>query len=137
MWSLLAGFVGGMAAWIATEVVAKPIARFMQLRSDAAMALALYEDQTWKFENPDVEPPDADGSESVENYTKFRDQLCSPLHPHNASYPFLHHKALGRHRCYVSSAGSSLKGLGEAHPATAASDQLQRAVVSGLKLKSS
>jgi hypothetical protein len=47
MWSHLAGFAGGVAACITTEFVAKPLARFIQLRSDAAVALALYEE---KFE---------------------------------------------------------------------------------------
>jgi hypothetical protein len=31
MWSFLAGFVGGVAAWITTGFFAKPLARFIQL----------------------------------------------------------------------------------------------------------
>jgi len=47
----------------------------------------------------------------------------------------LRHKALGPYRCYMFSAGSGLRSLCEACPATQASDQLRRFVVSGLKLK--
>jgi hypothetical protein len=136
MWSLLTGFVGGVVAWIAMELIGKPLTRFIQLRNEAAEALALYEDRTWMFEDPEIEPP---GDDWLQKRRERYEAIGSALIAFERSQRFfsriLHHKALGRFRYYPSSAGLNLKTLGEIRPGSRESYYLLGGVRSGLKFK--
>ena len=135
MWSILFGSAGALATWIITESIAKPILRFFQLRHDAVVALALYEDQAWRFEDPDIEPPDADWlRKRKELYDATGAALVGFSRSHRFVARLLHNRILWKWRFYVFSAGSSLRTLGDAHPATGASEALLRNVRSALKL---
>ena len=45
MASFILGLLGGFVAWLATEILARPLSKFIALRAGAAEALARYEDR--------------------------------------------------------------------------------------------
>ena len=132
--SLFLGFLGGLIAWAVTEFLAKPIKRFIQLRDDAAHALAQYEDKAWQFEDPAEQPDEEWLQKRKANYEAVGSALVGFAYSQRFVTRILAYKAPGRSRYYVSSAGRSLIVLGEVKPATTASKQSLSAVKSGLKL---
>ena len=55
MGSFLSGILGGIVAWSIIEFFVRPLTRFFALRTEAADALALYDD---RFDpDPDAPPP--------------------------------------------------------------------------------
>lgn len=134
VWSLVSGFVGGVIAWIVTATVGQPLQHFLQLRHDAAFALAQFDESAWSG-NPDAEPPTSDW---LIRRTSSFDATGSALLAFAASNILvaraLRWRAWGRFRCYPQSAGGSLRMLAEARPGTQTSEQLRRQVLSSLKL---
>lgn len=132
MWSILAGFIGSVVAWIATEFVAKPVARFRQLRSDVADVIALYEDQSWRFEEEEIEPPNE--ADWLQKRKEAYEATGSALVGFATSQRFITGLVLRICRCDVYAAGSWLRALGEVRPATPDAAEAWRTVRSELKL---
>ena len=134
MWSLLSGFIGGVLAWIATTVIGQPMQRFFQLRQQAALVLAKFDDRPW-IGNPEAKPPDEDWrKERSEAFDKVGSELVAFADANAFIARALHHNILGRNRFYVRSAGENLRTLGKAYPGTQAWDQLRRETQRGLKI---
>jgi hypothetical protein len=134
MWSLLSGFIGGFVAWIITTAVGQPLQRFFQLRQQAALILAQYDGRAW-IGNPEAKPPDNEWlEERREAYDKVGSELVAFADSNTFVTRALHHKMLGRYRCYVRNAGVSLRTLGEIYPGTESWDRLRRGVLSALKI---
>jgi hypothetical protein len=126
--------MGGVAAWLITTALGQPLQRFFQLRQQAALVLAKYDDRPW-IGNPEAKPPDNDWlKERREAYDKVGSELVAFADSNTFVARALHHKLLGRYRCYVRSAGESLRTLGEAYPGTESWDHLRRHALSGLKI---
>lgn len=134
MWGLFSGFIGGIVAWSVTTILGQPLHRFFQLRQQAALAIAQYDDRAW-IGNPEAKPPDNDWlKERREAYDKVGSELIAFADSNTFVTRALHHKILGRYRCYVRNAGNNLRTLGEAYPGTDAWDRLRRSALSGLKI---
>jgi hypothetical protein len=77
VWALLSGFVGGIIAWIVTTAIGQPLQRFFQLRQQAALVLAEYDDRLW-INNPEAEPPSNDRfKERSEAFDKVGSELVA------------------------------------------------------------
>lgn len=134
MGSLLLGFVGGFTAWIATTFLAQPLQRFFQLRQEAALVLAKYDNQPW-IGNPEAKPPDNNWLEERRiAYDKVGSELVAFADSNTFVARALHRKILGPYRCYVRNAGEELRTLGAAYPGTESWDRLRRNVRSALKI---
>jgi hypothetical protein len=134
MWSLIAGFVGGIVAWIMITVVAQPLQKFLQLRQQAAILLVRYDGQAW-IGNPEAK---STTNEWLEERRAALDQVGSELVAFADANTFiarmLHHRGLGRYRCDVRYAGEDLRSLAAAYPGTQVWDQLRAVVMSRLKI---
>ena len=109
----LGGLVGGFIAWIFTEFLAMPIKRFRQLRNDVAEALALYEDEAWRFDHGEEDPPNNEWfGKRKEKYEVIGAALMGFANSQRCVTRILCHKVLGKRRYNISSAGSYLKMLG-------------------------
>jgi hypothetical protein len=134
-WGLFAGFIGGFVAWIVTTSLGQPLQRFIQIRQEAAFVIAEFDDRAW-IGNPDAVPPDNNWlNKRREAYDKEGTALIAFADSNLFVTRLLRLKILGRYRCYIRSAGHSLRTLGAAYPGTQANDQLRQSVLSGLKIK--
>jgi hypothetical protein len=134
VWPFISGFVGGFVAWIVTTVLGQPIRRFFQLREEAALILARYDDLPW-IGNQDAEPPENDWLEERRNaYDKIGAELVAFADANTFIARTFHNKLLGRHRVYIRNAGNSLRTLGATYPRTESWDQIRRHALSGLKI---
>jgi hypothetical protein len=134
IWAMLSGFVGGILAWLATTFLAQPLQRFLQLRNDAAVAIAQFEERAW-IGNPDAKPPTNEWLDRRrEAYDRAGTALVALANTNRFVTRVLRHAMLGRHRCHVRSAGENLRTLGETYPGTQASDQCLRWALSALAM---
>jgi hypothetical protein len=136
VWPLITGFAGGVIAWVFTTALAQPFQRFILLRQEAALALAEFEDMPW-INNPEATPPTKEWLDKRRAvYDKAGVALVAFAISNSFVTRLLYNRVLGRYRCYVRSAGSSLRTLAESYPGTQASDQLHKSVVSSLRIAS-
>ena len=133
MKSFLFGLLGGVVAWVTTEIVLRPLTRFFALRAEAAKALALYEDRF----NPDPDAPAPNAEWLVERKLAY-EHCGAALVAFATSNSFiarvLRRVPLRHFRYQVRSAGSHLMGLAETDPGTEASYYFRSQTVSALTL---
>jgi hypothetical protein len=135
IWGILSGFVGGIVAWIVTTILGQPLQRFLQLRQEAAAAVAQFEDRAW-IGNPEAKPPSNEWLDKRrEAYDKAGTSLLAFANTNLFVTRALRQRPLGRYRCNIRSAAECLRTLAEAYPGTQSSTQLHRAVLSGLAIK--
>ena len=131
-WSLLSGFLGGIAAWVVTTALGQPLQRLLRLRQQAANVMTQYDDQAW-IGNPDAKPPDDDWlKERREAYDKVGVELVAFADSNTFVARLLLSKVLGRYRCNVRNAGNNLRALAVAYPGTRNWDELRRRARSAL-----
>ena len=134
MWPLFSGFTGGILAWIFATILGRPIQRYIQLRQEAALILARYDNLPW-IGNPEAKPPENDW---LEERRKAYDEIGSELVAFADANTFitrqLHQKLLGRYRIYVRNAGNELRTLGATYPGTEAWHQIRKSAMSALKI---
>jgi hypothetical protein len=136
LWGILSGFVGGLIAWVVTTTLAQPFQRFLQLRQEAAIAIAQFEDRPW-IGNPEAKPPTNEWlDERLAVYDKAGTALVAFAISNSFVTRALYHPFLGGYRCYVQAAGDSLRNLGASHPGTPASRHFLEALISELKIGS-
>jgi hypothetical protein len=134
MSSLFFGFIGGIVAWIVTTVLGGPIRRVVQLRQEAALILAKYDDLPW-IGNPEAKPPENDWlAERREAYDKIGSELIAFADANSFIARQFHHRALGRYRLYIRNSGNSLRALGATYPGTDSWDQIHRNAMSALRI---
>jgi hypothetical protein len=132
--SFLSGILGGIVAWSIIELFVRPLTRFFALRTEAADALAVYED---RFDpDPDAPPPN---SRWLTNRTLTYDNCGADLMAFAASNPFatrlMHKIPLRRFRYQVRSAGSNMLSLAATAPGTEASDHFRQEIAWALKFR--
>jgi len=134
VWPLVFGFIGGFAAWIVTTALGQPIRHFFQLRQEAALILARYDDLPW-IGNPEAKPPESDWLEERRNaYDKIGAELIAFADANTFVARTFRNKVLGRCRIYVRNAGNNLRTLGATYPGTASWEQIRRDTFSALKI---
>ena len=128
------GLLGGFVAWALTTAVAQPFRQFLNLRTEAARLLALYEDR--------FDPGDAEAQPAAEwlakrahAYETCGAELIGFAFSNSTFTRTLHRLPIKSLQCYPRNAGSSLMGLSSARPGTGASDQFRRDAMSALRLK--
>lgn len=57
MWPVVSGAIGGFLAWIATTILGQPIYHFINLRREVAEALARFDEDDPRRDDPEHEPP--------------------------------------------------------------------------------
>jgi hypothetical protein len=135
LWPLLSGFLGGVIAWLVTTAFAEPFKRFLQLREDAARALAEFETMPW-IRNPEANPPSDDWlNKRREAYDRAGIALIAFATSNSFLGRILIHKVLGRYRYYVQAAGLGLRTLAVAYPGTQSSETCYQSILRQLHLK--
>ena len=133
MGSLVLGLLGGLAAWVATEYFARPLASFFAMRARAAEALARYENR----QRSDQYSVAADADWLVERKLAYVDcgaDLVAFAMSNEFVTRLLHRFPLKRFRYYVRFAGSNLQSMAETEPGTEVSEYFRVRVVAGLRL---
>jgi hypothetical protein len=135
LWGIFSGFVGGFIAWIMTTILGLPLQRFLQLRQEAAVVLAQFEDRLW-IGNAEAKPPaDEWLDKRREVYDKAGTALLAFANTNLIVTRALRRRWLGRYRCNIRTAGEKLRLLAETYPGTQASDQTYRSALSALAIK--
>jgi hypothetical protein len=135
IWGLLSGFVGGVIAWAVATILGQPLQRFLQLRQEAAVAIAQFEDRIW-VGNPEAKSPASEWLDKRRDaYDKVGTALLAFANTNLFITRALRQRPLGRCRCNIRSAAENLRTLAEAYPGTLSSTQLHRSVLKGLAIK--
>jgi hypothetical protein len=133
--SFLLGFLGGFIAWLATEILARPLSKFFSLRAAVAEALTRYEDRY--NSNRDSSPASRDWM--VERKLAYED-CGADLAAFTASNAFvarlLGRSPVKRFRYYARFAASNLQSLAQTDPGTETSEYFRVRVVAALRLAS-
>ena len=133
MASLTLGFLGGFIAWLATEILARPLSKFFALRAAAEEALARYEDRY--NSNPDLSLAGPDWmAERKLAYEDCGAELAAFAVSNAFVARLLGRSPLKRLRYYVRFAGSNLQGLAQTDPGTETSEYFRVRVVAALRL---
>jgi hypothetical protein len=131
--SFALGFLGGFIAWLATEILARPLSRFFAIRAAAAEALVRYEDR--HNSNPDLSLASPDWvAERRLAYEDCGAELAAFAVSNAFVARLLGRSPLKRFRYYVRFAGSNLQGLAQTNPGTDASAYFRVRVVAALRL---
>jgi hypothetical protein len=132
--TLLIGFIGGFVAWIVTTIVGEPVRRFFQLRTQAALILAKYDDRPW-IDNPEAKPPEAEWLEKRrEAFDEIGSELVAFANSNSFIARLLHHKLLGKYRYNIRHAGDNLRMLAEVYPGTQVWHETHRQIQRALKI---
>jgi len=132
MSSFLLGLLGGFIAWIATEFVARPLAVFISLRTDAARVLSKYESRF----NPDPEfsPTPQWLADRKAAYEECGAKLVAFALSNGFIARRLARFPLRNWRCHARNAGETLLSLSEAPPGTYASKEFEEQIERSLRL---
>jgi hypothetical protein len=133
MASFLWGSIGGMVAWVATTILGQPIYRFINLRAEAAEALARYE----RRDPDDPDPDTVDVNWLAERKRAYREcgsRLVAFAASNVLVTRLLCHPVL-RKKYYPRSAGQALIVLGDLSPGAQTRLTARDYVISGLKLR--
>ena len=129
----LFGLLGGFAAWVATEVLVRPLAKFFALRAEAAEVLARYADRFSLDPNSPSPHPDWLWERKLA-YEDCGAKLAAFAISNSSVARLMGRCPLKRFRFHARSAGSNLLGLAETEPGTEASDYFRVRVLSALKI---
>ena len=133
MESVLFGLLGGFVAWVATEVFARPLARFVALRAEAVEVLARYEDRFSLDPKSPAPHPDWLWERKLA-YEDCGTKLAAFAISNSFVARLMGRCPLKRFRFHARSAGTNLLGLAETEPGTEASDYFRVRVASALKI---
>ncbi len=133
MASFILGILGGITAWVATELLAQPLSKFFALRAAAAEALARYEDRYNSSRDMSLANPDW----MTERRLAYED-CGADLAAFTVSNAFvarlLGRFPLKRFRYYARFAGSNFQSLAQTDPGSETSEYFRVRVVAALRL---
>ena len=118
-----------------TTILGQPLQRFLLLRQEAAVVVAQFEERAWKNISEAKPPTNEWLDKRRDAYDKAGTALLAFSNTNLLVTRALRQRLMGRYRCNIRSAAENLRTLAEAYPGTRSSNQLHRAVLSGLAIK--
>jgi len=132
LWDIPGGLLGGFLAWFAATIVGRPLYTYRSLRSEAARLVSLYEHNPKHISIDQFLPGCEDSDWLIERRRAYR--ACGTQFLALAATNAFLTEVLQKCRRDPQMAGYALVTLGNMNPQSDAAHQIQKTLISALKL---